>query len=156
MRSVMAKTFREVSRHYCASSSTIVRRFNILDAGLCRLLRYRVHRKGFATDLASFKSPEHVEFLEPFKSMIRNGLCAGVEYSVSTEPTQFEKFKRFYLALSKHEDSIGPDNLDGPYFNKYMESLDGNLVVVEATYKRITIGMSLSFIDENEVCCHLV
>ncbi|MGO1057720.1 GNAT family N-acetyltransferase [Planococcus sp. FY231025] len=111
--------------------------------------------EGFATDLASFKSPEHVEFSEPFKSMIRSGLCAGVEYSVSTEPAQFEKFKRFYLALSKHADSIRPTDLDGPYFNKCMESLGGNLVVVEATYKHITIGMSLSFIDENEICCHL-
>lgn len=111
--------------------------------------------EGFATDLASFRSPEHVEFSEPFKSMIRNALCAGVEYSVGTEPAQFDKFKRFFLAQTKQAGASVPRNLDEPYFNKCMESLAGKLVVVEATYKRIPIGMSLSFLDENEICCHM-
>jgi hypothetical protein len=110
--------------------------------------------EGFATDLASFRSPEHVEFSEPTRSMIRSALCSGVEYSVSSEREQFDKFKRFYFALAKHTNGQGAKDTDEPFFNKCMESLGDKLVVVEATYKRITIGMSLNFTEDKEIYCH--
>lgn len=111
--------------------------------------------EGFATDLATFQSPEHVEFSDPAKSMIRSALCSGCDYSVSIEPAQFAKFKKFYLALAKHANSHDPTDLDVPYFNDCLEAHGKNLVVVEATYKRITIGMSLNIIDEDEIYSHL-
>lgn len=152
--------FQRTFEAYCEENNIICEfvRFHPVHSNVLDFVSYyEVDYVGdtVATNLASYRSPAQVEFSASIKSAIRDSLCAGVEYSVSTKPQQLQKFQDFYLNLSNHVNCNGPAYFDEQYFNQCMESFSEYVVIVEVTYKGITIGMSLNFLNDKAIYCHL-
>lgn len=112
-------------------------------------------RNTVGTDLAIFDEPFQSEFSKSCRKNVRKALREGVRYKITEKPDNVHDFKKIYYSTMNRNKADDYYYFDDDYFNKCIELLGKNTVLVEAIYQEKTIAMGLYFVYNKTIHIHL-
>lgn len=156
----LAADFIQAFGDYC-SNNNIVSEFvrfhpvmgNISDFSGCYETAFM--RKTIQTRLAATEDPLMSEYSASVRRDIRNGLKRGVEYKVTVNPGNLDRFRDLYLETMKRNNADDYYYFDEEYFARCIDLLGPQLVIVEVTWRGMLIAMSLNFVGNDLLHVHL-
>ncbi|WP_422123909.1 GNAT family N-acetyltransferase [Planococcus sp. X10-3] len=107
------------------------------------------------TRLIETENPLISEYSASVRRDIRKGLKSGVEYKVTVNPDNLDRFRDLYLKTMKRNNADDYYYFDELYFEQCLTLLGPQLVVVEVSWRGILIAMSLNFVSDDLLHVHL-
>ncbi|WP_179135753.1 peptidoglycan bridge formation glycyltransferase FemA/FemB family protein [Planomicrobium okeanokoites] len=105
----------------------------------------RYMRPTVGTNLQAFDDPVTSEFSKTAKKNIRQAIGEGVQYRVIENPDNLDAFKDIYYTTMKRKNAADYYFFGEEYFDGLLEAFCDYMLITEATYKGITLGMALTF-----------
>lgn len=112
-------------------------------------------RDTLGTNISEYSDPVQFEFSKSCKNKIKKSLNEGVAYKITKNPENISNFKDIYYSTMDRNNAENYYYFNEKYFDKCLELLKENIVVVEAIYKKQTIAMGFYFMSEGIIHIHL-
>ncbi|WKA53855.1 GNAT family N-acetyltransferase [Planococcus shixiaomingii] len=156
----LVQQFQVAFQHYCKENNIVsefVRFHPIISNAQDFIDCYEVKflRSTIKTDLSSHEDPILMEYSSSCRRDIRRALKEGVEFRVTQNPPDLEKFKTLYYSTMERNQADTYYYFDDIYFSKCLKLFGEKIVLIEVLYKGQTIGMGLNFIYNKLIHAHL-
>lgn len=112
-------------------------------------------RNTIQTRLADSADPLMSEYSASVRRDIRKGLKRGVEYKVTVNPENLDRFRELYFETMKRNEADDYYYFDEAYFAQCLDRLGPQLVTVEVSWRGMLIAMSLNFVSDGMLHVHL-
>lgn len=112
-------------------------------------------RNTIQTRLDETADPLMSEYSPSVRRYIRQALEQGVEYKVTVNPHDLERFKDLYFQTMNRNKAGEYYYFDDEYFEQCLRLFGRQLVVVEVMWKGTVIAMSLNFASNGVLHVHL-
>ncbi|WP_142825932.1 GNAT family N-acetyltransferase [Planococcus soli] len=126
---------------------------NAADFKSCYTVLFRRHTTGVT--LKGFEDPVQEEFSGSTRKRIRKALKDGVTYRITLSPSNLDLFQDMYIKTMQR---VGAEDFylfDNTYFQKIIDNLGDQLVLVEAVFDSQVIGAELHFHSGSVIHTHL-
>lgn len=156
----LVQAFKEDFQQYCDANHIIAEfvRFhpvlgNAKDFDGCYDIEYL--RKTVGTNLKDYADPVQEEFSKSTRKAIRHALRLGIEYRITVNPENLDKFAEIYHINMKRVQADTFYYFDKIYFNRILQHFGEHVVLVEALFEGEVIGAEMHFAYNNLVHTHL-
>ncbi|MCM3610479.1 aminoacyltransferase [Planococcus sp. MERTA32b] len=112
-------------------------------------------RPTVGTNLRAFDDPVAREFSKTAKKNIRRALGEGVQYQVIENPDNLDAFKEVYYTTMKRKNAAEYYYFGEEYFAGLLDAYGDRILITEASYKKETLGMALTFRHNQYLHTHL-
>lgn len=112
-------------------------------------------RNTIQTRLTKTDDPLMSEYSASVRRDIRKALKRGVEYKVTVNPDNLDRFRDLYFKTMKRNHADDYYYFDEIYFAECLALLGPQLIIVEVSWSGILIAMSLSFVSNDLLHVHL-
>lgn len=112
-------------------------------------------RKTVGTNLKDFSDPVQAEFSKSTRKAIRHALRLGIEYRITVNPENLDKFAEIYHINMKRVHADTFYYFDKAYFDRILDCFGEHVVLVEALYEGEVIGAEMHFAYNNLIHTHL-
>lgn len=126
---------------------------NALDFMDCYNVSYA--RRTIGTNLIDYDDPFMAEFSKSCRKNVRSALNKGVTYKITENPKYIDNFIKIYYMTMRRNGAADYYYFDNKYFNRCVELLGSNMILVEAIYQEQTIAMGLFFAYDKIINVHL-
>lgn len=157
----------ELATHFCQAFHAYCQEHNIVsefvrfhplagnaeDFNSCYNVLFRRHTTGVT--LKGFEDPVQEEFSGSTRKRIRKALKDGVTCRITIDPPNLDHFQDIYI---KTMERVGAEDFylfDNTYFQKILDNLGDQLILVEAIFDSQVIGAELHFHSGPVIHTHL-
>ncbi len=112
-------------------------------------------RKTVGTNLKDYADPVQEEFSKSTRKAIRHALRLGIEYRITVNPINLDKFTELYHINMKRVHAETFYYFDKVYFDRILDLFGKHVVLVEAVYEGEVIGAEMHFVYNNLIHTHL-
>lgn len=126
---------------------------NALDFKGCYNIEFM--RKTVGTNLKDYANPIQEEFSKSTRKAIRHALRLGIEYRITVNPENLDKFAELYHINMKRVHANDFYYFDKVYFDRILHFFGEHVVLVEAIFEGDVIGAELHFAYNNLIHTHL-
>lgn len=149
-RRKLVREFHQAFARYCERErivSEFIRFHPVLEneKDFEELYDVRYMRPTVGTNLQAFEDPVAREFSKTAKKNVRQAIRKGVRYQVIENPDNLDAFKKIYYTTMKRKNAADYYFFGEEYFDGLLEAFGNQMLITEATYKGITLGMALTF-----------
>lgn len=152
--------YKELFKKYCYENNIVSEfvRFHPLfnNAKEMESIYHPVYnRHTLGTNLKDFEDPVQSEFSKSCRKNIRRKLEMGMTYRVTTNPTDFTKFKKCYYSTMERNEATDYYYFNDEYFEKIHKYYGNNTILVETIYNNETIAAGLYYVYNGIIHIHL-
>lgn len=156
----LVRAFKDAFQQYC-DANHIVGEFvrfhpvfgNAEDFKECYDVEYT--RKTVGTNLKDYDDPVQEEFSKSTRKAIRHALRLGIEYRITVNPENLDKFIELYHINMERVHADRFYYFDKAYFDRILHCFGENVVLVEALFEGEVIGAEMHFTYNNLIHTHL-
>ena len=158
--SLLVEEFNRAFKEYCKDNNIVsefIRFHPIYDNAKSFVSMYEISyiRNTVATNLTDYEDPFQSEFSKSCRKNVRRALRDGISYKVTESPKDVSNFKEIYYSTMDRNDASDFYYFDDDYFDKCLDLLSDNIIIVEAIYEGKTIAMGFYFTYKKNIHIHL-
>lgn len=160
-REKLVEEYKEKFDTYCKKNNIIsefIRFHPILNNALDFKNIYDIvfSRKVVATNLKDYEDPIKEEFSKSAKREIKKAKKEEINYSIIENPNSFENFIKLYYETMERNKATENYYFSLEYFNKILNNLSKEVLVIELKYLEKVIASELYFIQGDIMTAHLL
>ena len=159
-KETLIKGFQEAFSNYCKENHVVSEfvRFhpmigNASDFG--SMYEVNFSRYTVATNLRDYEDPFQAEFSKSCRKSIRRSIQRGVTYEILEKPDSFDTFIPIYYETMARNHADSFYFFDREYFNRCLQCLRDNIVLVNALYEGAVISSEFFFVWGKYIHSHL-
>lgn len=159
-KETLIKGFREAFSNFCKENHVVSEfvRFhpmigNASDFG--SMYEVNFSRYTVATNLRDYEDPFQAEFSKSCRKSIRRSIQRGVTYEILEKPDSFDTFIPIYYETMARNHADSFYFFDREYFNRCLQCLRDNIVLVNALYEGAVISSEFFFVWGKYIHSHL-
>lgn len=112
-------------------------------------------RKTVGTNLKDYADPVQEEFSKSTRKAIRHALRLGIEYRITVNPENLDKFAELYHINMERVHADMFYYFDKAYFDRILHYFGEHVVLVEAIFEGEVIGAEMHFVYNKMIHTHL-